>query len=315
MVNHTQLHHGPEACQTVQEEIWLLGQPPIRRFLDFVADVVVDGASAHVAELTHAWRAANDYYHELEQLESGMADKVECRELPPSCASLAAEVAAHPYYAHTFKTVPMSFGMVELDKLIAFQLHVSRNFIDALAARLGPAPSLEELFRFCLPLEPLTPPVHTQRVGSKRYVFRSDSTDFRFHDAVLLQPDQIRDYQSFGPLAGVVGLVVGFGSNFLNAIRVGNRLLLHNGYHRACALRQLGITHAPCIIQTATRMDELELIAKSLITNDPDFYFNTARPPLLKDFFDFNIGKVWPVHKRVRMIEVNFEVRDYLLPA
>ncbi len=204
--------------------------------------------------------------------------------------------------------------MVELDKLIVFQLHVSRNFIQTLADQLGPDPSLEELFRFCLPLGRPNPPVQTQRVGSKRYVFRSDSTDFRFHDAVLLQPDQVRDYHAFGPLAGVVGIAVGFGSNFLNAIRVGDRLLLNNGYHRACALRQLGVTHAPCIIQTATRLDELELIGKPLIADDPDFYFNTARPPLLKDFFDPNIGKVWPVHKRVRMIEVNFEVRDYVLP-
>lgn len=203
--------------------------------------------------------------------------------------------------------------MVELDKLIAFQLHVSCNFIRDLVAELGPNPSVEALFRFCLPIERSNAPVQTQRVGSKRYVFRSDSTDFRFHDAVLLQPDQIRDYHSFGPLAGVVGLVVGFGSNYLNAIRVGDRLLLNNGYHRACALRQLGVTHAPCIIQTATLMDELELIAKPLIADDPDFYFNTARPPLLKDFFDPNIAKVYPVHKRVRMIEVNFEVRDYVL--
>jgi hypothetical protein len=130
----------------------------------------------------------------------------------------------------------------------------------------------------------------------------------------LLQPDQIHDYKAFGPIAGVVGLVVGFGSNFLNVIRVGNRLLLHNGYHRACALRGLGITHAPCIIQTVTRLDELDMTAKGTVVEDPDFYFNTARPPLLKDFFDPQICKVLRIYKRVRTIEVTFEVRDDLLP-
>jgi hypothetical protein len=98
-------------------------------------------------------------------------------------------------------------------------------------------------------------------------------------------------------------------------IRVEKRLLLHNGYHRACALRAMGITHAPCIVQTVTRPDELDLTAKAAVTEDPAFYFGTARPPVLKDFFDPKIRKKLPVHKQVRMIEVNFEVRDYLVPA
>jgi hypothetical protein len=128
-------------------------------------------------------------------------------------------------------------------------------------------------------------------------------------------PQQIRDYDAFGAMAGIVGLVVGFGSNFLNVIRVGKRLVLHNGYHRACALHALGITHAPCIIQTVTRSDELELAAKATVAEDPEFYFHTARPPLLKDFFDPKIGKVFRTHKQVRMIEVNYEVRDFTVPA
>jgi hypothetical protein len=90
-------------------------------------------------------------------------------------------------------------------------------------------------------------------------------------------------------------------------------LLLNNGYHRACALRTLGITHAPCLIQTISRMDELDLTAKRKVVKDPDFYFNTARPPLLKDFFDPKIGKIWPTYKQVSMVEVTFEVRDYAL--
>ncbi len=314
MVDQRQPQLDSGARDAVQEEIWLLGQPPLRHYLDYVVDMAVDGEAADLAELTAAWRSANDYYHELEQQEVGIADKVECRELPPSCVALAANVAAGDYFRHTFKTVPTSFGMVELDKLIVFQNHVSRNFIETLMGQLGPAPNADDLFHFCLPLQRENAPVQTQRVGSKRYVFRSDSTDFRFHEPVLLRADQICDYHSFGPIAGVVGLVVGFGSNLFNAIRFEDRLLLNNGYHRACALRQLGLTHAPCIIQTVTHLEELEVIAKPVVADDPDFYFNTARPPLLKDFFDPNIGVVWPVHKRVRMIEVNFEVRDYVLP-
>ena len=109
-------------------------------------------------------------------------------------------------------------------------------------------------------------------------------------------------------------MVAGFSSNYLNVRRYGKRILLHNGYHRACALRSRGITHAPCVITTITRKDELDIIGKSNVCEDPDFYFGQRRPPLLKDFFDPRISKLLPVHKLVRMIEMTFEVRDHLIP-
>ena len=57
-------------------------------------------------------------------------------------------------------------------------------------------------------------------------------------------------------------LVVGYGINAMNAIQVGNRLILNNGSHRGYALRSLDIAKAPCIIQRMTRRDELESYAR-----------------------------------------------------
>ena len=303
-----------EKESTSYEEVWLLGQPPLHTYLDFVKDMVIGGETLDPKALTDEWRVANDYYHELEEREAGIADEAECLDLDPDLEPLAAEITASPYYRHTFDTLPTSFAMVELDRLIVYQTSVTRNFVEALKSKIGPAPDPTTLFHVCLPLEHPSAPVQSQKVGSRRYVFRSDSADFRFHRAALLKPDQVHNYPSFGPIAGVVGLIVGFGSNFLNVIRADNRLLLHNGYHRACALRALGVTHVPCIIQTVTRLDELELTAKAVVVEHPDFYLKTARPPLLKDFFDPKIRKILPTRKLVRMIEVNFEVKDYLLP-
>jgi hypothetical protein len=146
-------------------------------------------------------------------------------------------------------------------------------------------------------------------------VFRCESSDFRFQESVLLKPGQIQDHDAYGPIAGAVGLMVGFGSNLLNVIRDENRLLLHNGYHRACAMRELGITHVPCIIQTVTRRDELDVVAKREVAEDPAFYFATRRPPLLKDFFDPNIRKVVRARRATKMVEINFEVKEFTLPV
>ncbi len=113
-------------------------------------------------------------------------------------------------------------------------------------------------------------------------------------------------HETFGPVSGMVGLPVGFGSNFLTAIRFEDRILLHNGYHRACALRALGLSHAPCILQTVTRRDELQAAAKDQVADDPAFYFRSKRPPLLKDYFDPRLRKILRVHATLKVIEVDF---------
>lgn len=297
------------------DEIRLLGQPSLRHHLGFVKEKVVGGDAMSRAELADDWRKANDYYYELEKGEASYADEIEVLDLDPALRPLAAEIEADPRYLFTFETFPTEIAMVELDRLVIFQTHITKQFTDRLQARLGSSPDPETLFRFCQPTETPKAPVEVTEVGHNRYVFASESTDFRQHRPVLLRPDQVHDHDTFGPLTGMVGLGVGFGSNFLTAIRDENRVLLHNGYHRAYAMRALGITHVPCIIQTITRRDELEVAAKGLVADDPKFYFAAARPPLLKDFFDPKIARSFKVHRTKKMIEVTFEIRDFVVRA
>ena len=109
----------------------------------------------------------------------------------------------------------------------------------------------------------------------------------------------------------MLGLVVGFGSNQMNVLRSDNRMLLNNGYHRACALRAMGITHAPCVVQTVTRRAELAVTAPQRVIDDAAFYFKAARPPLLKDLFDPRVSKIVPVHRMRKVVEISFETRVF----
>lgn len=294
------------------EEIWLLGQPPLSRLLDFVDDTVVDADTVDRAALIGRWRAANDYYQALEKSEAGIANQGTHRELDPQLGDLVAQVEAHPHFRRSFDTLPTRFEMVDLDSLIVCQRHVTRRFVQSAVTRIKAVADSAELFRLCLPLDNSDADVHIRKVGSRRYVFRCASADFRFHEAVLLRPEQVRGYDSLGTVAGIVGLVIGFGPNFLSAVRVGKRVLLNNGYHRAVALRAAGLTHAPCIVQTATRVDELALAARSRVAEDPEFYFESARPPLIRDFFDPRIYELLPIRKRTRQIDVAFDIEDHL---
>ena len=298
----------------IRPELWLLGQPPLRDYLDFVRDSVVGGDAMDQRALCDEWRVANDRYYDLERSEAGYVDAAECLELPAAMRPLADELARHPHFRHTSDYLPATFGMVELDRLIVYQPHVTLPFVETLQARLAPAPDAEGLFRFCQPLERRDPPVTVRRLGDRRYQFTSASTDFRFHEAALLRPEQITGLDSFGPVSAVVGLAVGFGSNFLSVVRSDKRMLLHNGYHRACALRAAGITHAPAVIRTVTRRDELALVASQPVVDDPAFYFAAKRPPLLKDFSDPELTKVLQVRRMEKLIEVTFEFNEYDVP-
>ncbi len=293
------------------EELLLLGQPPLREYLDFVRDMAVGGEHADPRALCDEWRQANDYYYELEQSEAGVADGAGYRDLDPALAPLAERMASDPRFRRAFDTLPTSFAMVELDRLVIYQTRVSHDFVGTLQTRLGSAPQAEDLFRFCLPTGDRATHVQVSQAGARHYRFTSKSMDLRFQGPTLLTPDQISGHVSFGPIGGVLGLAIGFGSNLLNVVRADGRLLLADGYHRACALRALGVAYAPCVVQDVTRRDELNIAAPRQVAEAPAFYFKTARPPLLKDFFDPRIRKLLPVRQTRRVVEVSFEVREF----
>lgn len=302
---------GVAGDSRIREEIWLLGQPSLSDYVSHVRKAVDGGEDMATAALVDAWRAANDVYAELEESEARIADEVECLELPGTMAPLAADLARTEPFRRAFDKMPTTFGMVELDKIVVSQRRVTRPFVEALRARLDPRPDPAGLFRFCHPAERQDPPVRMRRLGGQRFLFMSDSSDLRFHETALLRPEQLSGYERFGPISAVLGLVVGYGSNFLSLVRSDDRLVLHNGYHRAVALRAAGFTHAPCVIQTVTRRDELELTAASAVAEDAAFYFRAARPPLLKDFFDPRLRTILQTRRAERYVEVSIEVKDY----
>ena len=294
-----------------EEEAWLLGQPPLQKFLDYVGETAIGGDRVRQSLLVDQWRTANDIYYDLEKTEGGIAETIEIQELSGELAMLAEKVRADATFKNTYEVLPTRFAMVELDKLIVSQQHVNLSHARSARARLGAAPGPADVFAMCLPLGRPQAPVQIRQTGAKRFVLWSPSSDIRFHEAKMFGPESIAGYESFGPIGAVLGLVVGFGSNFLNVIESDKRLVLHNGHHRAYALRDLGLTHAPCLIQTVTRLDELNVVASRQVCEAPAFYFKSQRPPLLKDFFDARLNTVLRVPKLVRMIELNFEVKDF----
>jgi hypothetical protein len=295
----------------VNEEVWILGQPPLDDYLSYVKKTVVDGDKIRRAELVDEWRAANDRYYDLAESEPGFADQRKIGKLARRLQPLIDEIMATERFRRAFDSLPFRFATVELDRMMVGQSHIDLGHAERLGARLPKSPTPEDVFRFCFPVESPVPDVKMRKVGSGKYMFWSQSNDLRFLEATRIDLDKLNNFESYGPIGALIGLVVGYGSNFLSAVESDNRLLLHNGHHRAYALRAAGLKYAPCILQKVTRRDELNLVASSKVAESAGYYFKGKRPPVLKDFFDPKIRKVLRIPRLTRVIELSYEVRDF----
>jgi hypothetical protein len=302
---------GRDRGATAQAQLlWLLGQPHLSDYLDFVANKVVGGKAVDPHTLVEQWRAVNDLYYEMEQGEAGIADAITCLPIESELEIFAEEVRQSAWFKSSFDDLPSRIEKVELDKLILSQNHVelaSSREAEAMAADLSDP---EALFRFCLPLDRPQPPVRVQRVGSSRFILSSPSTDFRAHHCRMFRPEEISTLTSSGPIAGMIGLMFGFGSNFVTAIRSGSRVLLQNGYHRAYTLKSLGHDYCYCVVEDVTRKDELRLTATSDVADDPEFYFAAKRPPIMRDFFDPRLTTVLDVLPTENLVEIEIKSRS-----
>ena len=297
------------------ENLYLIGRPTLKRYLRFVRDHAVK--PPHEGTLTDEWQAAHDFARTLEKEEAGAADNppITKLELNSRNEPLLREFLKDPLVRNGFNTVPTEVAYIELDRLVVYQHHIDLSYVRLLERELGRSPSEEQIFRTSLLHDHPQPPVKWSRVHGNKFVFMSPSNDMRFLGSMKLQADNIQDYPPPGNLAGVIGLAVGFGSNFMNAIYAERRLILNNGSHRAYALRKMGVTHVPCIVQHVSSREKLDVVAASKVVDNLDYYLKHPRPSMLKDYFNPKLHKVMRVHRQLRQITVKFEVDQEYVPA
>jgi hypothetical protein len=298
--------------------VLLVGHPPVAEFLGYIATQTVDGRSGDEGALMDAWRRGNDHLLALAETEAGYADGIEFGDMPEELAPLVARALADPVMRRDYALAPVSIEWIELDRLVIHQKHVNLSFADELRAEIGESPSAMRIFEFALPSEKRRdPPVQAGRMGEAAWVFKSVSNDFRILDAELLEPEQATGFDATGVPSVIVALSLGYGSNYLSALSVGSRLVLHNGSHRAYALRVAGQTHAPCLVQHISRHEELRAIVGDghALTAPGENILTTPRPPLFKDYFDEQLRMIVSVPAVHRQIQVGFSLNVTDQPA
>jgi hypothetical protein len=296
------------------EHVFLIGRPPLGEYIGFLKTQTVEGQTADDAALAEQWRAANARIQQLEMTEAGAADDPLDHELPSSLGILGPKVLEDPIVRRSFGITRNEIRMVALDRLVVFQKQINLGYAFELEQALGNEPTDQDLFNFCLPIDRrYDPPTRVAPIahgpkGPAAWAMLSPSTDFRVLETTLLDPSQVIGLDMTGAPTQVVAVVVGYGSNFVTAVRAGSRLILRNGSHRAYALRAAGRTHAPVLIQNIAHQEELGLLLPE-IESHPDLYLTYPRPPLLRDYFDNDLRLLVHVPRKTRQVRiaVNFE--------
>jgi hypothetical protein len=289
------------------EELCLMGPRHLRTHLQFIEESIVAGVLPTLAELADFWRTATAVYRELEVSEPGAADDPGIGPLPRSIEAHVAKLLQQPVFRQTFDTVPVAFGMVELDKMIVSQYSLTRSVLERLRARHASRPTPKQLAEICLPLAPRDDECRLASRDDGEFVFVSGAHDMRFLGATLIDPAGIEGLTVQGHARAVVALSVGFSTNVLNVIRLGNRVVLNNGHHRAYALRAMGLTHVPCVIQVCASHEELREAASREICDNSDLYYESPRPPLLRDFDRPDLACALKSARLQRQVRVRFK--------
>ena len=304
-----------QAPPAIDEHVYLLGRPPMRSYVDLVTDLAVDGGDYEAGELADEWREARDRVKALEATESGIADGGTLQPLPPGIEDLHQALLEDPLFKRSFGMVRCEIAMVELDRLVVYQKHINKAFVRTLVGHQTQPPDPAGMFRLCLPFDHPQPPVRWMRSHGNTFVFHSPSNDLRFLGPVLIDPADVPGLPPQGNVVRYIALAVGFGTNFLNAIHAEGRFVLNNGSHRAYAMRSLGATHAPCIVQHVENRDELRAIASSDLRRNPDHYLRAPRPPMLRDYFDPRLHKVLPLMRRTRSVRIKYALDESDAPS
>jgi hypothetical protein len=295
--------------------VCLVGSTRLQDFIDFVHERSLGAKAPDDGELADKWRQAERAYQGLQTLEAGEADAAAVTPLPKSMQGHVRKLVLDPGFGRSFQAVPVSFGMVELDRLVVTQRYVelsaqwTRQALSKLAKPAGAA-----LAKLCLPLTDPPMPLEVMHDDGEKFVFRSSNHDVRVLGHRILPGSAIQGLDLPGHAKAVLCVALGFGVNALSAVRYGKRLLLHNGYHRAYLLRAMGVTHVPCIIQVCEHWEDVQLAGAEEAFQNPHPYFEKPRPPLLKDFFDRRLTHRVAARPMGRVISLELTSEKWLWP-
>ena len=270
---------------------------------------------ARMPEILFQWRAQQPRVQQLIQNETGLADQSWLGDLPPELAPKLNAIAGDALLKKTFSHLPISFALVEIDKLVAPQRSVNLDYVGRLQTAYGERTSLSDLVDICVSPVRDMPPIQHLEVANSTHVFSSPNLDIRFLGAFLkkLTPEDLQFAAIGGIPAAAIIAFVGYGGAPINVLRSQNRLVLNNGFHRVYALRSLGVTKVPVVV---LHVSNVQLEFPPVVAGLPrEYLLGATRPVLMKDFFEDGFCINLKAKDRVKVVTLQTSPSQFDVPS
>jgi hypothetical protein len=297
------------------EVLYLLGRPLMTEDLGFLSTQVILRETPDLGKLADSWRAANDAVNRLQVDEAGFADNPTLGELHPDMFDGRDRLLRNESFRQTMNLVPFDLRMVELDRLIVSQKRVNLTNVWSIQKQLNASCDPKSVFDACMPIERPRELLRCARTGNDSFVFAAPTHDLRIVDVKLFDPADVNTAGMRGIVGGVVGVLVGYSWNCLTAFHINNRIVLINGTHRALALRKMGFTHAPCVVQRISRPEECQLLGAKELQRNPAEILGIPRPAVLKDFLDPRLHVPVRMMRQTRQVKVTVGLETLDAPS
>lgn len=283
---------------------FLMGRSPIDDYLSFLVQSAGTG-QVDIAAAAVRWHAAARATDELQGREAGAADGVAIAAVPVELDAYVSTFLNDPVVTASYIAVPPSVGVIDLDRVVTFQRQVNLRYTEQLTRLIGDWQVSDlALLKFCLAIDQPEPQISAIQASANTFVFSSLSHDARLLEARLVDAAHITGHVTAGRPHSAVVLQVGYGVNAISVVEVNGRWVLHNGTHRAYALRAAGVTSIPAVILRVTRPDDLSIVPP--VQQNSAMYLGAARPPMLKDYFNPLLHEVIDAPRRLRQLRVQF---------
>ena len=152
-------------------------------------------------------------------------------------------------------------------------------------------------------------------VALNTHVFSSPNSDIRFLGAFVkeLTTEDMKHAVLGGLPAAAVIAFIGYGGAPINVLQWGGRVVLNNGFHRVYALRSMGVTDIPVVIQHVAN-PQLEF-PPQVAGLPKEYLLGMPRPVLMKDFFEDGFAITTRVRDRLKMVTLGIAVNQHDVPA
>jgi hypothetical protein len=226
----------------------------------------------------------------------------EVKSLPESLLPAVQEIRARKTFkAHYEAIAEYTFALAPIESLVVPQWYADLDYIDELATLINPRSTLEDQLAFTMPEGRILAPI----VAGNEVIFASPRRDL-FADPI----PTVRETEG-----GDIEIVVRAASrpNYVQVVKLGNRLLLSNGVHKVCAMYRAGFTHCPCVFRTVNRFEETGLIPWGAFQNET--IAGGGRLAMVTDLLNPQVAVPLKMGSSYQIMQITVNVGEMSVPA